>query len=87
MPQDDQTRIPQFDGIGSLNAQQHVEKMNDFFDLQKLYEADVQMRLFAQSLAGDVKKWFKSLPAASIVDIATFHRSFLNRWEVKKNLL
>jgi hypothetical protein len=45
------------------------------------------MRLFEQSLTGDVKKWFKELHAASIADIATFHRTFLNRWEVKKNPL
>jgi hypothetical protein len=35
----------------------------------------------------DVKKWFKALRVASIVDIAAFHRSFLDRWEVKKKPL
>ena len=45
------------------------------------------MRLFAQNLIGDVKKWFKALPVASIVDIVSFHHSFLNRWEVKNNPL
>jgi hypothetical protein len=87
MPQDYQTRLPQFDSTGPLNAQQHVDKMNDYFDLQEVDEADVQMRLFAQSLTGEVKKWFKTLRAASITDIASFHRSFLDRWEVKKNPL
>jgi hypothetical protein len=87
MPQDYQTRLPQFDGTGPLNAQQHVDKMNDYFDLQEVDEADVQMRLFAQSLTGEVKKWFKSLCPATIVDIAAFQWSFLDRWEVKKNPL
>jgi hypothetical protein len=59
--------------------------MNDYFDLQEVDEVDVQMRLFAQSLTGDVKKWFKALPAASIPDLVAFQRSFLDRWEVKKN--
>lgn len=45
------------------------------------------MRLFAQSLIGEVKKWFKTLPTATITDIAVFHRAFLDRWEVKKNPL
>jgi hypothetical protein len=45
------------------------------------------MRLFAQILTGDVKKWFKSLPVASLNDIASFHQPFLNRWEVNKNPL
>jgi ribonuclease HI len=87
MPQDYQTRLPQFDATGPLNAQQHVDKMNDYFDLQEVDEADVQMRLFAQSLTGDVKKWYKALPAASIPDLVAFQRSFLDRWEVKKNPL
>jgi hypothetical protein len=87
MPQDYQTRLPQFDATGPLNAQQHVDKMNDYFDLQEVDEADVQMRLFAQSLTGDVKKWYKSLPATSVPDLVAFQRSFLDRWEVKKNPL
>jgi hypothetical protein len=41
MPQDYQTRLPQFDGTGPLNAQQHVDNMNDYFDLQEVDEADV----------------------------------------------
>jgi hypothetical protein len=45
------------------------------------------MRLFAQSLTGEVKKWFKTLPAASITDLAAFQRSFLDRWGVKKDPL
>jgi hypothetical protein len=87
MPQDYQTRLPQFDGTGPLSAQQHVDKMNDYFDLQEVDEADVQMRLFAQSLMGDVKKWYKGLRAASVLDLTAFQRSFLDRWEVKKNPL
>ena len=87
MPQDYQTGLPQFDGTGALNAQQHVDKMNDYFDLQEVDEEYVHMRIFSQSLNGNVKKWFKSLRVASIVDIVAFHRRFLGRWEVKKNPL
>jgi hypothetical protein len=61
--------------------------MNDLFNLQEVYEEVVQMRLFAQSLTGEVKKWFRELPTSSIADIAAFHQTFLNRWEVKKNSL
>jgi hypothetical protein len=87
MPQDYQTRLPQFNGIGPLSAQQHIDKMNDSFDLQEVDEADVQMRLFSQSLMGDVTKWYKGLHVASVLDLITFQRSFLDRWEVKKNPL
>jgi hypothetical protein len=77
IPQDYQMILPQFDGIGPLNAQQHVDKMNDYFDLQEVDEPDVQMRLFARSLTGDVKKWYKGLHAASVVDLTAFQRIFL----------
>ena len=33
MPEDYQTRIHQFDGTASMTTQQHVDKMNGFFDL------------------------------------------------------
>ena len=61
--------------------------MNDYFDLQEVDEADVQMRLFAQSLTGDVKKWYKGLCVALVLDLVAFQRIFLDRWEVKKNPL
>jgi hypothetical protein len=70
-----------------LKAQQHVDKMNDYFDLQEVDEADVQMRLFVESLTGDVKKWYKALPATSIPNLIAFQRIFLDRWEVNKNPL
>jgi hypothetical protein len=59
MSQDYQMRLPQFDAIGPLDCQQHIDKMNDYFDLHEVDEADVQMRLFAQSLTGDIKNGIK----------------------------
>ena len=46
--------------------------MNDYFDLQEVDEANVQMRFFAQSLIGDFKKWYKGLRAASVLDLTKF---------------
>jgi len=60
--------------------------MSNFFELHEIDEADVQMRLFAQTLTGDVKKWFKAFPANHIFDLANFQRLFNDRWERKKNL-
>lgn len=56
--------------------------MNDVFDIQ---EVDVKMRLFSQSLGGDVKKWFRGLPVGSIAKLDAFHQTFLAIWEIKKN--
>jgi len=87
MPQDYQNKIIQFDGIGPYTTQQHTEKMTDHFELHEIDIEDVQMRLFAQTLAGDVRTWFRSLPANNINTLEVFYRKFLNRWEKKKNPL
>ena len=86
MPQDYQRKIFFFDATGRYTTQQH-DKMIDYFELHEIDEADVQMRLFAQTLTRDVKKWFKALPANHIADLATFHRLFIDRWERKENPL
>jgi hypothetical protein len=87
MPQDYQNRIPQFDAAIPLCEQENIDKMNDYYDLHEVYEVDVQMRLFAQTLTGDVQKWYKCFHAASVLDLTAFQRSFIDRWEVKKNPL
>ena len=61
--------------------------MTDYFELHEIDDYDVQMRFFAQTLIGEVKKWFKGLTTSSIADLAIFHRVFLNKWEKKKNPL
>ena len=45
------------------------------------------MRLFSQSFYGEVKKWFRGLPARSIHDFQEFETAFLRKWERKKNSL
>lgn len=45
------------------------------------------MRLFAQSLTGVVKKWFKDFLSNHIADLENFRRLFNDRWEKKKNPL
>ena len=87
MPQDYQKKIIQFDGIRTYTSQHHVNKMTDYFELHEIDIRDVQMRLFAQTLADDVRKWFKSLPGNSIDSLDIFYQQFLNRWEKKKNPL
>jgi len=87
MPVDYQSKIVQFDGIGHYTAQHHVNKMINYFELHEIDIVDVQMRLFARTLAGDVRKWFRSLPDNDINSLEVFQHRFLNRQEKKKNPL
>jgi hypothetical protein len=43
---------------------------------------NLKMRLFTQSLAGELRKWFRALPLASIADFEAFEISFLAKWGV-----
>ena len=61
--------------------------MADFYKLHEIDVENVAMRLFVQTFAGEVRKWFRGLPAARIATLAELKRQFLNRWEVKKNPL
>jgi len=45
------------------------------------------MRLFARTLVGDVRKWFRASPVNSIDSLEVFRQQFLNKWEKKKNPL
>lgn len=81
------SKIMTFDNTGANIAQQHVDRMNDVFDLQEVDEPDVKMRLLTPSLGGDVKKLFRGLHAGIIANLDSFHQTFLARWEIKKNPL
>ena len=61
--------------------------MSEFFELHEIDEADVQMRLFSQTLTSDVQEWFKAFPANHISDLENFQSLFIDRWERKKNPL
>jgi len=52
MPQDYQSKIVLFDGTSPLTAQQHVDKMNDYFDLQEVDDESTKLRMFTQNLGG-----------------------------------
>lgn len=85
---DYQRKISFFDGTpNSITAQQHVDRMEDFYELHEIDAENVAMRLFVQTFAGDVRKWFRGFPAASIATFTELQRQFLNRWEVKKDPL
>ena len=77
-----------FDGTPqSVPAQQHIDRMAEFFDLHEIDAENVTMRLFVQTFGGEVRKWFRALPPRSIATLTELQRKFLDRWEVKKDPL
>ena len=80
-------RIKTYGAEGDVATQQHVIRFNDFFDLEEVDHEDGKIRLFSQSLIGEVKEWFRGLPARSIHSFQEFETIFLGKWERKKNSL
>jgi len=46
--------MPLFYATKNITSQQHVDQMNDFFDLHEVEIENVTMRLFVQIFGGDV---------------------------------
>ena len=57
--------------------------MEDSFDYREIDDETIKMRIFSQSLGGDVKKWFKGLPPGSIQDLPALYQNFTDKWEVR----
>ena len=70
-------RSLQFDGTSFFTAHQHVDKLNVFIELEEVAHEHVKLRLFAQSLSGEVKSWFRYLPGATINEFQQFESYLL----------
>jgi hypothetical protein len=84
-PNDYMRYFPRFNGDGSVTVEDHLSLFYSFADNFNVEHADVWMRLFVQSLNGEARKWFRSLPANSIADIVALDEAFLNQWADKKD--
>ena len=87
MPQDYQTKITYFDGTSACTALQQTKKMQDYSESYEIDDDSVRMKIFVQSLTGDVRTWFRALQANSTADPKALYQSFINRWEKKKDPL
>ena len=45
------------------------------------------MKIFVQSLTGDVRTWFRALTPNSILNPEALYQAFINRWEKNKDPL
>ena len=79
-------RISLYDGERIFTTRQHMDRFEDFIDLEEVGHDDAKMRLFAQSLYGEEKQWFKDLPTRYIPTFEAFKTLFLDRWEEKRAL-
>ena len=56
-----------------------MDIFDDFIDLEEVDYDDAKMRLFAQSLSVESKRWFKYIPTRSIATFESFQTLFPDR--------
>jgi hypothetical protein len=60
---------------------------DQFVDILGIEYEDVYMRLFIQNFEGQVRTWFRGLPADSITTYDELETDFLRQWGEKKDHL
>jgi hypothetical protein len=76
--------LPRFPGGDHVIAKRRLEAFENFIDQFEIVHDDVNMRLFFNSLFGDVAIWFRSLRAHSICSWINLSNVFLNNWGENK---
>ncbi len=85
MPRDYPKHLPRFNREDDNTAQIHIETFSSFSENINVEHLDVVMGLFVQSLDGEARKCFKSLPNASIDIWEQLENSFTQKWGEKMN--
>ena len=60
--------------------------MEDAFDYMEIEDETIKMRIFAQILGGEVKKWFKGLTPNRNNDLPSLHQDFIKKGKSKSTL-
>jgi hypothetical protein len=79
--------MPKFTGEGDITAEEHLAAFYSYADNLNIGNEDVWMRVFVQSLDGEVRKWFRGLAPGSIAGIEALDNAFLRQWGDKKDFM
>jgi hypothetical protein len=79
--------MPKFSGEGDVTAEEHLAAFYSYADNLNIENEDVWMRVFIQSLDGEVRKWFRGLAPGSIAGIEALDNVFLRQWGDRKDYI
>jgi hypothetical protein len=79
--------MPKFSGEGDITAEDHLAAFYSYADNLNIENEDVWMRVFVQSLEGEVRKWFRGLAPGSIAGIEALDNVFLRQWGDRKDYI
>ena len=58
------------------NPDQHLSEFHELMHQWEIHHEDVLLKMFMFSLARDARKWYHSLPPATISSLGNFHATF-----------
>jgi ribonuclease HI len=79
--------MPKFTGEGDITAEEHLAAFYSYADNLNIENEDVWMRVFVQSLDGEVRKWFRGLAPGSMAGIEALDSAFLRQWGDRKDFM
>jgi len=79
--------LPKVDGNKTCSDEEHMCAFHEFTDDRFVEHDDIFMRIFVQNLYGDVRKWFKEIPTASIDSWSALEVVFMRKWGEKRDNL
>jgi ribonuclease HI/uncharacterized small protein (DUF1192 family) len=79
--------MPKFSGEEDITAEEHLAAFYSYADNLNIENEDVWMRVFFQSLDGEVRKWFRGLAPGSIAGIEALDNVFLRQWGDRKDYI
>jgi hypothetical protein len=77
--------LPKFAGNSAVSVQDHFTAFLKFVDNLEVEYEDLVMKMFMQTLEGDARTCYKSLPAACIDGWGSFKCKFTEKWGYKKD--
>jgi ribonuclease HI len=87
LPENYMKSLPKFTGEGDLTAQEHINFFDQFADILGIEHEDVYSRLLVQTFEGQVRTWFRSLPAGSLRSYEELESAFIRQWGERKDHL
>jgi hypothetical protein len=79
--------MPKFTGEGEITIEEHLATFYSYANNLNIENEDVWMRVFIQSLDGEVRKWFRGLAPGSIAGIEALDNVFLRQWGDRKDYI
>jgi hypothetical protein len=79
--------MPKFTREGDIISEEHLVAFYSYANNLNIENEDVWMRVFVQSLDGEVRKWFRGLALGSIAGIEALDSAFLRQWGDRKDFM